>query len=562
MELRVRLAHAPLLVPLVAVCGGAALAGILDVPPEAIPWLLAWLFWPAAGAVMVDARKGDRTGLVLSVGAFAPSGAWLSGGPQVTAAELVAFSVLSPPVVAVLALLPRTFPAGNTDRRRLFAVAYATLSLVLGLLAGAAFTGRLTPAALYVGTAIVAVAPFGLACLLLADVVPALDLAAARGAAALLALAVPAAAYVAAVALLASTDIPQQEAAGAVLAAVVALALVPAWMYLRRRLIARVYGPARTPGSALRELARRLRDPSDPDAALASVAESVARAFRSPHAAIMTDNALTGSDEHAAVVPLTLGERTLGTLVVAPRRPGERFARGDLVVLDELAPPLALLVEAVDLGHRLASEQRHTVHLLERERERIREDLHDVLGPLLAGLGMHAAAARRAMSSDDALTGHLDKICAGLLDCRDEVRHLVHDLREAPEPVPLGDAVRRLVDDWAAVADDVGPRFEVAIGDVPTGTHIALERVAGEAVTNVVRHSRARWCRLSLHTEGAALVLTVEDDGRGFGRSRPGVGLTSMRRRLAAVGGTLTVADRPGGGTVLTAAAPLVGVRS
>jgi hypothetical protein len=97
------------------------------------------------------------------------AGAWLSGGPQVTAAELVAFSVLSPPVVAVLALLPRAFPAGNTDRRRLFTVAYATLGLVLGLLAGAALTGRLTPAALYMGTAIVAVAPFGLAWLLLAE---------------------------------------------------------------------------------------------------------------------------------------------------------------------------------------------------------------------------------------------------------------------------------------------------------------------------------------------------------------------------------------------------------
>jgi signal transduction histidine kinase len=85
-----------------------------------------------------------------------------------------------------------------------------------------------------------------------------------------------------------------------------------------------------------------------------------------------------------------------------------------------------------------------------------------------------------------------------------------------------------------------------------------LYRVACEALTNVVRHARARTCRLALECKPGYVVLRVEDDGDGLGAAAaPGVGLRSMRERAAELGGRLIVRSSDEGGAVVELRLPV-----
>jgi len=86
---------------------------------------------------------------------------------------------------------------------------------------------------------------------------------------------------------------------------------------------------------------------------------------------------------------------------------------------------------------------------------------------------------------------------------------------------------------------------------VPDHVHDALARIVREAVSNAIRHGRAKVVRIELE-KGDGLRLAVEDDGEGIGDSREssgGFGLVSMRERAEALGGTLQVAPAAGRGT-------------
>ena len=85
----------------------------------------------------------------------------------------------------------------------------------------------------------------------------------------------------------------------------------------------------------------------------------------------------------------------------------------------------------------------------------------------------------------------------------------------------------------------------------------AVALAVREAVTNVVRHAHARFCRIGIVTAGDDVRLTVVDDGRGTSAPE-GTGLSGMRERVAALGGQ--VHFRVDGGTTLTVTVPAQGV--
>jgi signal transduction histidine kinase len=92
---------------------------------------------------------------------------------------------------------------------------------------------------------------------------------------------------------------------------------------------------------------------------------------------------------------------------------------------------------------------------------------------------------------------------------------------------------------------------------LPAAVETALYRVACEALTNVVRHARARSCRLALAASAGQIALRVEDDGDGFApAAQPGVGLRSMRERAAELGGRLTLARAGDGGAIVELCLP------
>jgi signal transduction histidine kinase len=198
----------------------------------------------------------------------------------------------------------------------------------------------------------------------------------------------------------------------------------------------------------------------------------------------------------------------------------------------------------------------------EEERRRLRRDLHDGLGPALAGLMLKVDNARAlvptapAVAESDLLTLRGD-IQATVLD----VRRLVEGLRPpAIDELGLGPAVTQAVDRLtgrsATVAEVAVPHPMPA---VPAAVEVALYRIITEAVTNVVRHTDAATCAVTVVMADRALVATIADDGgglRGPGSAQGGNGLSTMRERAEELGGTLEIRSGPTGTTV-TATLPL-----
>jgi len=82
---------------------------------------------------------------------------------------------------------------------------------------------------------------------------------------------------------------------------------------------------------------------------------------------------------------------------------------------------------------------------------------------------------------------------------------------------------------------------------LPAAVEVAIYRSATEAVTNVVRHSTAEHCRLTVAEKSGEVVFTVDDDGGVGGTWQAGVGLVSMRERAAELGGTFSASSGPNG---------------
>jgi signal transduction histidine kinase len=97
-------------------------------------------------------------------------------------------------------------------------------------------------------------------------------------------------------------------------------------------------------------------------------------------------------------------------------------------------------------------------------------------------------------------------------------------------------------------------------GTLPPGTHEALFRVAQEALANVAKHARATRVALRLEVDAEHVRLEVVDNGLGLDEAATpshGTGIAGMKARAAELQGTVTLADTPGGGTLLTLAVPV-----
>jgi signal transduction histidine kinase len=211
------------------------------------------------------------------------------------------------------------------------------------------------------------------------------------------------------------------------------------------------------------------------------------------------------------------------------------------------------------LADELQSSRERLVVAREEERRRIRRDLHDGLGPALGGVVFQLESARLLVERDPSLAAEqIAAACGMLQEVVADVRRLVHDLR----PPALDD--RGLVGALTQQAEQVslaGPATSVdagELGTLPAAVEVAAYRIAGEALTNVVRHAGATTCAVHLAVEDRALVVTVRDDGRGIAaEAEVGVGMVSLRERAAELGGRVDVSCPAGGGTLVRAVLPL-----
>lgn len=207
---------------------------------------------------------------------------------------------------------------------------------------------------------------------------------------------------------------------------------------------------------------------------------------------------------------------------------------------------------ATDLQH----SRRALVTTREEDRRRIRNDLHDGLGPTLAGVA-HRLERVRSDLPDGSEADALEQVEADVRTALDEVRRLARGLRP-PVLDQLG-----VIGAIEVLAHDLGLEVEIDVeGPTPLDPGAAVEvaayRVAAEALTNAHRHGRAARVRVRLRSDGDDLGLEIDDDGTGL--TLPvawGVGLQSMHERAAELGGTCTVTAGADGGATITASLPM-----
>jgi len=200
------------------------------------------------------------------------------------------------------------------------------------------------------------------------------------------------------------------------------------------------------------------------------------------------------------------------------------------------------------------------------ERNRIAREIHDTLAQGYVGISvqLEVLAELLRMSKVEAAQKHLDLtrgyVRQGLADARQSIWALrSQDSGEITLPVKL----RRMVE--AEGNHGLEATFSIfgAYRPLPPGTEQEIQRVAQEAIHNVKKHAGAGQLSVQLEYGPAEIALEVRDDGQGFAADQapaPGhFGLTGMRERAAAIGGTLEVTSEPGSGTAVRLLVPARG---
>ena len=195
--------------------------------------------------------------------------------------------------------------------------------------------------------------------------------------------------------------------------------------------------------------------------------------------------------------------------------------------------------------------------------DRIARELHDQAGQLLASVYLSLDTLRAHVAPGGG--EKLERVIALLNQVEDEVRRVAHELR----PVILDDlglmpALRFLGEGMAQRATIPIRVAGSTAGRLPPRVETGLYRIAQEALSNVARHAHATRASIEVERDGSEVRCRIRDDGRGFDPAAPargeagrGLGLDSIRERLAPLGGALEIHSRPGAGTELLIRVPL-----
>ena len=211
-----------------------------------------------------------------------------------------------------------------------------------------------------------------------------------------------------------------------------------------------------------------------------------------------------------------------------------------------------------NLEKRVDGLERQLLESSEREQQRIGQDLHDGLGPHLAGVGMLSKALAEELATTSPKSEATARRIATLIE---EATAQARALARGLCPVALqSDGLAAALNHLAANSQQLfnvtcqfqGP--DVKVPDTLAANH--LFRIAQEAVNNAVKHGSAQnvWITLA---DQPHLALTIEDDGIGLPDKLPnqrGMGLHIMQFRADAIGATLSFNPRTGGGTIVTCA--------
>ena len=256
----------------------------------------------------------------------------------------------------------------------------------------------------------------------------------------------------------------------------------------------------------------------------------------------------------ALYVPLIAHGRAVGIVVAYDKRgPDPRFSDADMRITQAFATRAAV---AIELSERVG---RSAVHALlegqELERKRLARELHDETGQALASILLGLRSLEAQVGTEPVAT--IRELVGSALD---DVRRLTVELRPpALDDFGLGPALERLT---ALTGERSGLDIQLSVRSplkLSPDQETALYRIVQEALTNVIKHARARSVSIVVMPSGGAVRAVIEDDGVGFdpARVRDGaLGLVGIRERVALFGGRFEVESAPGEGTTLVIELP------
>ena len=275
-------------------------------------------------------------------------------------------------------------------------------------------------------------------------------------------------------------------------------------------------------------------------------------------------------DEHVSILIQARNEEY--GIVNLLCRQGQTLGQEDLDLLNAIGAQISEIVANAWLRLKLEEKELARQALLEslvqaqeEERRSLARELHDGAGQMLTSLLVRIKAMERQCGDQPDMQQGLDGLLDIVAETIEQMRELSHQLRPAAlEELGLPVALRTLVQEMTletGIAHSC--RFELGDAALLPGVDVILYRIAQEGLTNVVRHAEATEVRVALTAVEDGLMMTIDDNGRGFSpyhlTAEPGrrhIGLIGMRERAAIAGGSLDVYSAPGEGTTLLVHVP------
>lgn len=253
-------------------------------------------------------------------------------------------------------------------------------------------------------------------------------------------------------------------------------------------------------------------------------------------------------------IPLKTKGHPVGVLALARRR-HQPFSPADVTLLATIAGQVGMAIQNASLHAQVQ-------HLaVVEERGRIARELHDGVAQVLGYVQNKSAAARRLLQQGEPAVAdaQLLQLEQAAREAYTDAREVIFGLRAILRPGRgLAAVLQEYLDHFGPQAGLVVElRMVPAVEDVPLAPqaeHHVL-RIVQEALANVRKHAEARHAWVSFEDDEQHLQIVIDDDGKGFDASshrvdaQPRFGLHMMRERAAAVGGSLDVLGRPGGGS-------------
>jgi signal transduction histidine kinase len=349
-------------------------------------------------------------------------------------------------------------------------------------------------------------------------------------------------------------DVPLLELS-VVFAAVVAAAIAwPAVLWLRRGFLQRRYGSGSLSHEDMVAVTADLHPQADPRELLGKAAMMIETATGCAQVQLIVGDDVVEPRPGWELYPLDVGRERVGVLLIDPGDPEGSEPHQERIVR-RMLPAIALIARAVDLAVAAEQARQDVARQRDQERTRILSDLHDGVGPQLAGMSMRVQAQLRRDP-----TPLMRSLATGLASARGDLRRIVSGLTpSALHDTDLTGALVNLVESFDAADRRVLLETQVDPG-IPDEVAVAVYRSVAEGVANSLRHGRAQTVKVRVVAlQQHAISVDIFDDGMG-GVIVEGVGLTSLRRRAEHLGGCLTIGPHQPSGVHLHLELPRAGV--